>query len=1204
MSKHPAPSPPMVPQTHLELTQADTSPRHHGTILFTGSRHPGWARHRGYADKAHHFPWGSQKEMPQEGRGIPGSAHVPDLLHALMTDREVTRIQYLELDGDTRVAALVAKNNGDRPEGFRGEAGDLGSTLRPHGDFRSPQAPTWEASQLLHPFHSWLTWKGEHVSIHSHLNRQGEGDHLGERSSSAESRRHPSALARAGVSPSPSAPPSGFPWSGHCDPPPDRPPALAQDTVKASRTDPTVAEPNSTCLAAVPLLGPPACAGVHKGQVRGTNRPLGRHHRRQGRTPCGFWGKITREADGEKHPTEEKSPSAKSSWLTAPLSSSLHPDQEARGPCAAARLCPPTQWGPAEGWPHSFLAEWPIPCDDLDGIQGRLGRWGTWLAGSDEGRGRATCLLWTQADGLTRPEKALKAAGLLVGLNKVGGHASHPCQEIQKSGLRGFNRAGVGGQKRWGRRGGQLPNPGMTDDGFPKGQGTLDLLPAASPSLPSLSLCLQPSWTISGVQGRNWDVSKEPRSFSPISWVPLWGLRERNISTGTTGQGFLCKRRKGQHPSDWTGRTLQTEIPHERGLGPTRRPGHTLWSPVLPGKQPQSQCFSSSGPAVLQRGRPVLPSWPTVPATSAWTSTSRTCAPGLQHSGGVRATLATKQASSTSSAEEPAPPRSGNDDPAKGLGRTVAVSAMLSSCVALFLLEPPVPCTPRNCRGLIRTAFSFTAQERPCSEWNWEEREAQSPTLRAASRAPRNSPQTLGSRLKCRVSVSASRDPDSGLGTRESAFDTLLLNAYLGLVLPAYTGQVEGEQHGRERGQSFATGSGGSEIIPLLVGQDPRGLTAKQNPTPCPGDTPHKEPVCWERSTRDEVTSWEVVLGGLLGGPSTESSYSGTRGPRSGERASFNKQSKRSLRREDWSSSDRVPRVSAHIAEEESPGTCKAARPTTYRRKEKGGEQRQNLIPWEGGRGGVAEARPGQTAGDPLFLQTEKRPSLLHSRLWQQNQLGREPGTKNLPQTPPRTVTDFCIKADQQVHCPSAPDHHLRAISAPCILFFKLWPEGTLGTRTSDVSSFPPTDKPLVCGWGLAKAVGLLSAQALAGGPVSCQNVTLVSGNTTRQDGEAGRMGKGFTTNRQRIRETAEDTLFLQNWAAVLKVEVTITSFPIVAAPPATGSAPQPFHRQVWRWAPGWRRGGGGGGGAAGIRMEGTGGDDRTGQRIRHPPEN
>lgn len=81
------------------------------------------------------------------------------------------------------------------------------------------------------------------------------------------------------------------------------------------------------------------------------------------------------------------------------------------------------------------------------------------------------------------------------------------------------------------------------------------------------------------------------------------------------------------------------------------------------------------------------------------------------------------------------------------------------------------------------------------------------------------------------------------------------------------------------------------------------------------------------------------------------------------------------------------------------------------------------------------------------------------------------------PRPPQDTVTDFCIKADQQVHCPSAPDHHLRAISAPCILFFKLWPEGTLGTRTSDVSSFPPTDKPLCVVGGLPQAVGLLSAQ-------------------------------------------------------------------------------------------------------------------------------
>lgn len=31
--------------THLEWTQADTRPRHPGTILFTDSRHPGWAWH-------------------------------------------------------------------------------------------------------------------------------------------------------------------------------------------------------------------------------------------------------------------------------------------------------------------------------------------------------------------------------------------------------------------------------------------------------------------------------------------------------------------------------------------------------------------------------------------------------------------------------------------------------------------------------------------------------------------------------------------------------------------------------------------------------------------------------------------------------------------------------------------------------------------------------------------------------------------------------------------------------------------------------------------------------------------------------------------------------------------------------------------------------------------------------------------------------
>lgn len=37
--------------------------------------------------------------------------------------------------------------------------------------------------------------------------------------------------------------------------------------------------------------------------------------------------------------------------------------------------------------------------------------------------------------------------------------------------------------------------------------------------------------------------------------------------------------------------------------------------------------------------------------------------------------------------------------------------------------------------------------------------------------------------------------------------------------------------------------AGSSEIIPLL-GQDPRGLRAKQNPAPCPRDTPCEGPVC------------------------------------------------------------------------------------------------------------------------------------------------------------------------------------------------------------------------------------------------------------------------------------------------------------------------------------------------------------------------
>lgn len=36
-------------------------------------------------------------------------------------------------------------------------------------------------------------------------------------------------------------------------------------------------------------------------------------------------------------------------------------------------------------------------------------------------------------------------------------------------------------------------------------------------------------------------------------------------------------------------------------------------------------------------------------------------------------------------------------------------------------------------------------------------------------------------------------------------------------------------------------------------------------------------------------------------------------------------------------------------------------------------------------------------------------------------------------------------------------------------------------------------------------------------------------------------------------------TLFLPNRAGVLKVRVTVTSFPVVSAPPATGRAPRSF---------------------------------------------
>lgn len=56
-------------------------------------------------------------------------------------------------------------------------------------------------------------------------------------------------------------------------------------------------------------------------------------------------------------------------------------------------------------------------------------------------------------------------------------------------------------------------------------------------------------------------------------------------------------------------------------------------------------------------------------------------------------------------------------------------------------------------------------------------------------------------------------------------------------------------------------------------------------------------------------------------------------------------------------------------------------------------------------------------------------------------------------------------------------------------------------------------------------------------------------------------MCKGLNANRPRIGEMAEDTLFLQDWTVVPKVGVTGTSFPVVAAPPAPGSARNHFAR-------------------------------------------
>lgn len=51
-------------------------------------------------------------------------------------------------------------------------------------------------------------------------------------------------------------------------------------------------------------------------------------------------------------------------------------------------------------------------------------------------------------------------------------------------------------------------------------------------------------------------------------------------------------------------------------------------------------------------------------------------------------------------------------------------------------------------------------------------------------------------------------------------------------------------------------------------------------------------------------------------------------------------------------------------------------------------------------------------------------------------------------------------------------------------------------------------------------------------------------------------------------KENERNTLFLQNWTGVLKVGVTITSFPIVAAPPATVSAPRPFQQDQEECSP------------------------------------
>lgn len=80
------------------------------------------------------------------------------------------------------------------------------------------------------------------------------------------------------------------------------------------------------------------------------------------------------------------------------------------------------------------------------------------------------------------------------------------------------------------------------------------------------------------------------------------------------------------------------------------------------------------------------------------------------------------------------------------------------------------------------------------------------------------------------------------------------------------------------------------------------------------------------------------------------------------------------------------------------------------------------------------------------------------------------------------------------------------------------------------------------------------------------------------------------------------NTLFLQNRTGVLKVGVTITSFPVVAAPPATASAPDRSSRSrkshqtagdVSRAVDGWRSQGGGTGEITG----------QAGVSATHPPK-